>query len=556
MKKIMSFSICLMLFLCVSNSIYAGGDSDSIVSAAKSANFVIKNDGSLWGWGSDYVGNGGTEYGEDINVVVWTPVKILDNVRSVSASSLQRAAVKKDNTLWVWGPMEGEYNKELSPTYTYPTKVLEDVDMVSVARDWILVLKTDGSVWINNFMTGNGTLDYCERFTKIADDCKYVAASTFNVYYIKADDTLWGYGYNDGATLGNRSDEEVVTPIKILDDVREINADSETIMAVRLDNSLYSWGSANNSGIYTESGWVENAGIPYKVMDNVLSAKADSNGYQMAVIKTDNTLWAWGDDGEFVESYEPVKLYDNVRDMAIGSRHIVVVFRDNTLGTAGENYYKVLGHGDINSWGEMIPLKIMLSDIQDSPNSWASEEVEKAIGLQLIPNEMQGDYIKSINREEFCILAIRMIEVKSGMEIDEYLDEVGVDIAPSNTFDDCDTKEVLAAKALGIVKGISETTFAPDMLLNREMAAVFLTRTAQACGKDVSLSTPNYADAHEISNWAKEYTGYVYDIGVIKGTTGNRFDPKGNYQRQQAFMTMYRIWKAIDSVNTDNVILP
>jgi len=556
MKKWISVLLCMVMIFTSMSQVFAAADTDSIISVSNSGNFVIKNDGSLWGWGADYIGNGTEEFGDDIADITWTPVKILDDVRSVSASHYQRAAVKKDNTLWMWGPLQSEYNGEFAPTYTVPTKVLDDVEMVSVSRDWVMVLKTDGSVWVNGFMTGDGTQDYSETFTQVAEDCKYVAASVYNAYFIKDNDELWGYGYNDGATLGNRDTEGVYTPIKILEDVREINAESPVIMAIRLDNSLYSWGSEMNEGIYTENGWVEKPGTPFKVMDDVLKAKADDNGYQMAVIKTDGSLWAWGNDNDFVSSMEPVKLYDNVRDMSVGSRHIAVVFKDNTLGTAGDNYYKVLGHGDIESWGEMIPLKVILSDIQDSPASWAYEEVEKAIGLQLIPNEMQGEYTKAISREEFCILAIRMIEVKFDMTIDEYLEAVNVEIAPKDTFVDCDTKEVLAAKALGIAKGTSTTTFDPDMSLNREMAAVFLTQTAQACGRDVEFSTPAYADISEIADWAKKFTGYVFDIGLLTGTTGNRFDPKGSFQRQQAFMTMYRIWQVIDQVDPSTIALP
>jgi len=81
-------------------------------------------------------------------------------------------------------------------------------------------------------------------------------------------------------------------PIKILDDVKSIQAgqDSNTIFAIRLDNSLYAWGE---EGFYTEEqGWIEEAGSPYKVMDNVKLAVPD--GEQAFIIKTDDSLWSWG----------------------------------------------------------------------------------------------------------------------------------------------------------------------------------------------------------------------------------------------------------------------
>ena len=114
-----------------------------------------------------------------------------------------------------------------------------------------------------------------------------------------------------------------------MEDVRTIHGNSASVLAIRLDNSLYSWGGGSNEGIYTEEGWVDFAGTPYKVMDNVLRACASENGSQAAVIKTDHTLWAWGRNGCFVESAQPTKLYDHAREMAIGERHIAV-FDDNT----------------------------------------------------------------------------------------------------------------------------------------------------------------------------------------------------------------------------------
>lgn len=196
------------------------------------------------------------------------------------------------------------------------------------------------------------------------------------------------------------------------------------------------------------------------------------------------------------------------------------------------------------------------ANVMDTPAEWAIDEVDLAIRENLIPEDMQNNYTKSVTREEFCILAIRMIEARSGMTIDEYLSAVGTELAPITSFEDCDTKEVLASKALGITDGTSPTTFEPGRLLTRQEAAKFLTTTAIACGQVVSLSTPAYSDVEAIASWAQPYTGYVYDIDVMKGVGNNKFDPTSSYQRQQAMMTMYRIWKAIELVNIDNVILP
>lgn len=549
MKKLIIILVIIGLVFSQNVLSFAEGESSSIVSSGYGSTYVIKNDGSLWGWGYEYIGNGN----KDRQI---TPVKILDNVKSVSANTFGGIAIKKDDTLWAWGSLNGYLIKGEGndPTYLFPKKIMDDVKIAAMGNDYIAVIKMDDSLWIcGDMFLGDGSdnlADSSNGFVEVMKNISDIYAGNDTIYVIKDDDTLWGWGNNSKAELGNMSLEDTKTPVKILDDVKLVRKNGSTVMAIRLDNSLYSWGFGGNNGIYTENGWIEDAGAPYKVMDNVTAVTMLQNGSGVLVVKIDSTLWGWNnqwnDEGD---KMTPYKYTDNVSYVSNGERHAAVVKKDNTLWTMGGNYRDGLGYDIDETW--YTPLTKILDNIQDAPASWAMEEVEKAIGEHLIPEEMQNNYTKPVTREEFCILAIRMMEVKSGMNIDDYLVLRGIKLAPA--FDDCDTKEVLAAKALKIAKGTSATTFDPDMLLNREMAAVFLTQTAQASGRDVILSTPNYADVNEISDWAKGYTGYVYDIGIITGTTGNRFDAKGSFQRQQAFMTMYRIWNAIDEIIMDKV---
>lgn len=557
MKK--NLLITLILIVLMSVTTFAEGESGSIISSGYGNTYVIKNDASLWGSAFQFVGNGKGSKEEQTEFV-----KILDNVKSVSSGgSRVRVAVKKDGTLWGWGDLKGYPDgsgaTNLKPLY--PIKLdIQDVKMASANNFYILVLKNDNSLWIcGDMYLGNGTFEKAETkkgFEKITDNVIDMFADQATVFYLKEDHTLWGYGDNRFAQLANMQaeSEEVLTPVKILDDVKRIctNDGSEVVGAIRLDNSLYLWGIG---GFYTqELGWIEDAASPYKVMDDVKKAVVDSD--EALIIKGDNSLWRWGYsyEGESIsDKQSPYKVTDDVLNVTIGERHAAVLKTDYTLWTMGGDYRGGLGYSADAVW--YTPLTKVFDDVQDAPASWAYEEVEKAIGEQLIPEDMQNNYTKPITREEFCILAIKMIEIKSAMSIEEYLDKVNVSIAPKNTFSDCDTKEVLAAKVLGITDGVGEGKFAPDKLLNREQAAKFLTTTAMACGRNVELGSPNYVDLQEIADWAKPYTGYVYDINVMKGVGSNRFDPQGSYQRQQAFMTMYRIWQAIDSVHPENVEL-
>ncbi|MBI9014192.1 MAG: S-layer homology domain-containing protein [Clostridiales bacterium] len=556
MRRIISLILAMCMVLSMNLGVFANGENDSILSADYNNTFVIKDDGSLWGWGAGYVGNG-TDYKD----VVMTPVKVLENVRSVSSNARTTIAVKKDDTLWGWGSFSGYLDGKQNPTFLYPTQLLSDVKSAANGDNYMMVIKNDNTLWISGSVyLGDGTLIKADRssgFVQVMTGIKSCFAGEDTLYVIKEDDTLWGWGDNSDAQLGNMtnvgdtSTDAELTALKILDDVKSVYQSGSVVLAIRLDGSLYSWG---DDKIYTENGWIENAGSPYKVMDNVLSATMCDNGSGVLVVKTDGTLWGW--DAQWYnegKQMTPYKYADDVSYVSNGERHAAIIKKDNTLWTMGGNYRKGLGYESDETW--YTPMTKILDDIQDAPASWAMTYVEKAIGLQLVPEDMQGDYYQTINREEFCILAVRLIEKKSNMSIEEYIKLRGLEMVSSDTFTDTNNKVIFAAKTLGITEGTSETTFSPEKLLTREQAATFLSNTAKAIGEDITSNTPTYADLDEIADWAKPFTGYVYNIDVMRGVGNNKFDPKGGYQRQQAYITMYKLFDAIDEVSREKVVV-
>ncbi|MBD5133285.1 MAG: leucine-rich repeat protein [Clostridiales bacterium] len=180
-------------------------------------------------------------------------------------------------------------------------------------------------------------------------------------------------------------------------------------------------------------------------------------------------------------------------------------------------------------------------------SGWARAEVASAIAAGLVPGSLQLRYQSNITREEFCRLMTALVEKATGKDINSYVRSKGLTITAP--FTDTNTPEVLAAYALGIVKG-SGAMFNPNGSITRQEAAAMLARTARVLG--LSAGTPvRFADAGTISSWAAgevDHISGITDPGtgrqVMGGVGSQRFEPLGNYTREQAIATALRLYGA------------
>ena len=206
---------------------------------------------------------------------------------------------------------------------------------------------------------------------------------------------------------------------------------------------------------------------------------------------------------------------------------------------------------DLNWWSYKNDGRFIVSDGENygvakytgfiSP--WARETVSKAQQLNLINADGNYNYTAFITREEFCGLIFNYIESFSKPTFSE-------DITKS-PFTDTDNRQIAMLNSIGIIKGKSETAFAPNDFLTREEAAVILHRLIKKIYPDSAATEIyfNFADSEQISDWAASSIQVICNMGIMKGIGENNFAPQDLYTTEQAVATLVRVYDNLAASN-------
>ena len=100
---------------------------------------------------------------------------------------------------------------------------------------------------------------------------------------------------------------------------------------------------------------------------------------------------------------------------------------------------------------------------------------------------------------------------------------------------------VMTARKNGIINGDEKNYFNPNEHVTREDAAVMIYRTLNTDIADNKIC--NFTDNDEISGYAKEAVGALYNKGIINGMGNGMFEPKSNSTRAQICVLIFNALK-------------
>ena len=289
------------------------------ISPSSYSTIALKTNGTIWGWGF----NDGYQLGDGTLTNRLSPVQIGTDSdwKAVESSDAGSGfAIKNNGTLWCWGTNFG-YLLGNSSVTTRVSPIQHntdtDWDKMSVGPAHILITKTNGTLWTwgadqygQTAQNPSPAVDYSAPF-QIAGNWKTASAGFQFSMGIKTDGTLWAWGLNDVGQLGNGSTGEInYIPVQIgtANNWTAISSGYQHSIGLRADGSVWSWGS-NDFGQLGNDGTTA-APLPTYIPTAGCSLSVDEfsgNTIQLSPNPV-NTLFSLSYKG--VEPIDTITIYD------------------------------------------------------------------------------------------------------------------------------------------------------------------------------------------------------------------------------------------------------
>jgi alpha-tubulin suppressor-like RCC1 family protein len=328
----------------------------------------------LWTWGSG--SNGRLGNGVTVGSIS-TPVTTSaggSNWKQVNIGGSFTSAIKTDGTLWLWGiGVSGKLGNGVTtgnistPVTTFAGGT--DWKQVSGTTANTSAIKTDGTLWtwgsgsVGNLGNGVITGNISTPVTTFAGgtDWKQVSAGSSNIAAIKTDGTLWTWGSAANGQLGNGATSSFVslsTPITTFaggSNWKQVSSGGAHAAAIKTDGTLWTWGNT----VYGKLGNAVASGFKSTPVTTFAGGtdwkQVSCGGYHTAAIKTDGTLWTWGSasNGKLGNATAtgdmstPVTTFAGGTDwkqVSAGSNNIAAIKTDGTLWSWGYAGSSLLGN--------------------------------------------------------------------------------------------------------------------------------------------------------------------------------------------------------------------
>ncbi|ROL62509.1 T9SS C-terminal target domain-containing protein [Bacteroidetes/Chlorobi group bacterium ChocPot_Mid] len=366
MKHLIITAFLLAIFLFALQTF----SSAQTIAAGMHHSLALKNDGTVWAWGSNSDG----QLGDGTNTDSHVPVKVdsLKSIIAIARGCFHSLALKNDGTVWAWGWNKyGQLGYGTSTDISYvPVQVDSLTSIIAIAAGMYhsLALKNDGTVWAwgynNHGQLGNGTNTDSNVPVQVTSLTSIIAIAGGygHSLALKSDGTVWAWGYTYYSNV----------PVKV-DSLKSIIAIAGGwwhSLALKNDGTVWAWGNNNLGQLGNGTNTYTYSNVPVKV-DSLTSIIAiAAGGWHSLALKSDGTVWAWGynnygqlGNGTNTDSNVPVKVDSLTSIIAIagGVYHSLALKNDGTVWAWGFNQFGQLGDG--TNTNSNVPVQTSITNV-------------------------------------------------------------------------------------------------------------------------------------------------------------------------------------------------
>lgn len=309
---------------------------------------AIKSDGTLWGWGSNNYGQLGD--GTTTQRSQPTQAGTATDWAKVSSGLHYSAGIKSNGTMWIWGG-DGN-NVSMIPggaQSLIPLQVGTDTNWKEVfcTNYFTLALKTDNTLWGwgGNYYGWLGQGNQTDSATPIQITGTWLSVAATNggtygghVLGIKADGTLWGWGDDSsGQITGGSPGGAFYSPTQIgtANNWAKVGCSLHVSHGIKTDGTLWSWGNTSGgvSAAALGLGATTSSTTPLQVGSATNWASFSKGGAYTEMkhaLKTNGELWGWGsgyigNGTQGANSPVLISSLPNIRKVSTGSTHAMFI---------------------------------------------------------------------------------------------------------------------------------------------------------------------------------------------------------------------------------------
>lgn len=226
---------------------------------------------------------------------------------------------------------------------------------ISVGYDHALVLRADGTVWAWGYgnggqlgIPGGATRTTPTQIPTLQNVVQVVARGSFSMA-LKADGTVWAWGDNSGGRTGGSGS---VVPVQIngLANIVSINAGTNTAAAFATDVSgqVFAWGSNSNAQLGTGQSSGGGNPVPRLVPGAEGAVALNASDAAVLALRQDGKVVAWGSNAN--KALAPVA-GTATAPVVIDALSAVQAVASTAINIAGQ-YYALKNDGTVAVWGQ------------------------------------------------------------------------------------------------------------------------------------------------------------------------------------------------------------